>query len=54
MFDVGQGNQILRPELRGHAQAAVRGQRDMKHASYVVQRLALDHPLPLGVDDRDF
>ena len=54
MLDVRQGNQILGPELRGHAQVAICRQRDMKYARHVVQRLALDDCLPLGIDDGDF
>ena len=53
MLDMRQGNQILGTKLRGHAELSVRRQRNVEHARHVVHRLALDHRLPLGVDDGD-
>ncbi len=54
VLDVRQRDQILGPQLRGHAQAAICGQSDVKNARHVVQRFALDDYLPLGIDDGDF
>ena len=54
VLDVRERNQILGAKLRGHAELAVCRKRHMKHARHVVQRLALDHHLPRGVDDGDF